>query len=516
MAHDKKSPLTTHSNDSTLAGDGDIEAPSVASKQDARRTLGIWSVTFLIFNRMIGTGVFATPAAILSDAGSVGMSLILWVVGGLIAIAGMTVFLEYGTALPKSGGEKNYLEFVYNRPRLLTSCIYAANAVLLGWAASNSVVFGQYLLFAAGVTPNDWNSRGLGLLCITFAFLIHGLVPKIGIKIQNALGVFKFLVLVFVVLSGFAALAGRSRIGKTTNFENAFEGTTTSAYSLVSAIYNVIWSYIGYSNAHYALGEVRNPVRTIKIAGPLAIGIVTVLYVLANIAYFAAVPKDQILSSGLVVAGEFFVNMFGETFGRRILPLFVVLSALGNVMAVLYSQGRINQELGKEGFLPFSRQLASTWPFGAPFVGLALHYLVSVIMMLAPPPGEVYNFVINVITYPLSIINVLVALGLIILYFRREAYGWNPPFSSPLIVTVFFLLCNLLLVSFPFLKPPTTSKSDIPYWLSSVVGILVLVAGGVYYLAVFVVYSKVAGFTWEARKRIWDDGTSGWEYHKLR
>lgn len=66
-----------------------------------RRQIGVVSASFLIFNRVIGTGIFATPSTILSLSGSVGLSLIMWVVGTLIAMAGTAVYLEWGTAIPK-------------------------------------------------------------------------------------------------------------------------------------------------------------------------------------------------------------------------------------------------------------------------------------------------------------------------------------------------------------------------------------------------------------------------------
>ena len=60
----------------------------------------------------------------------------------IIAAAGTAVYLEFGTAIPKNGGEKNYLEFVYRKPAFLSTCLYAGYVVLLGWAAGNSVIFG--------------------------------------------------------------------------------------------------------------------------------------------------------------------------------------------------------------------------------------------------------------------------------------------------------------------------------------------------------------------------------------
>lgn len=163
-----------------------------------------------------------------------------------------------------------------------------------------------------------------------------------------------------------------------------------------------------------ALSETRNPVRTLKIAAPMAIGSVGIFYMLCNIAYFAAVPKDQFLSSGQTVAATFFGNMFGAR-AEKVMSVFVALSAFGNVLSVIFSQGRstfvillcwvvdveindvctVVQELGREGVLPFSKIWASNRPFNSPAAGLFEHWVVSIIIMLAPPPGDAYNFLVK-------------------------------------------------------------------------------------------------------------------------
>lgn len=124
----------------------------------------------------------------------------------------------------------------------------------------------------------------------------------------------------------------------------------------MTALYNVIWSYIGYSNANYALSEVKDPVITLKRAAPAAIILVSILYMLVNvstsrlslpisvdrmhqIAYFAAVPKADIIDSGRILAASFFRNIFGPR-AERVLSVFVALSAFGNVLSVIFSQGR--------------------------------------------------------------------------------------------------------------------------------------------------------------------------------
>lgn len=366
--------------------------------RDNKRQIGIPSASLLIFNRIIGTGIFATPATILSLSGSVGLSLFLWVVGTLIAAAGTAVYLEFGVGLPKNGGEKNYLEFVYRKPKLLTTCLYTGYVILLGWAAGNSVIFGEYILHAARVEVTRWNQRGIALACLTAAFLIHGTALKWGIRLQNFLGVVKIIVIFLIIIS---PLVNLPKVRENDSFSKPFEGTSGSAYGVVTALYNIIWSFIGYSNANYALSETKNPTRTLKFAAPLAMGTISILYMLANVAYFAAVSKQEMLTSKRLVAASLFRNMYGES-AERALSVFVALSAFGNVLSVIFSQGRLVQELGREGILPFSRFWASNRPFNAPLAGLFEHWVVTAITMLAPPTGDAYNFVLKYVPFIFS------------------------------------------------------------------------------------------------------------------
>lgn len=482
--------------------------------QQSKRQIGIVSAAFLIFNRMVGTGIFATPSGILSQTGSVGLSLFMWLAGMLIAAAGMAVYLEFGTAIPRNGGEKNYLEYVFRKPKFAATGFYAGYVVLLGWAGSNSVVFGEYILTAANVEVNRWNQRGVGLACITSAFLIHGLALKWGLRLQNLLGTIKLIIILIIIVSGWAALGGALKIDKPDNFSNAFEGTTGSAYGIVTALYNVIWSYIGYSNANYALSETRNPVKTLKIAAPTALIGVGVLYMLVNIAYFAAVPKEEILSSKRILAAAFFRNVFGPT-AERAMSVFVALSAFGNVLSVIFSQGRLVQELGREGILPFSRFWASNRPFNAPLAGLFEHWVVSVAIMMGPPPGDAYNFILNVISYPLAIVNTFVALGLIWLYLHKQEWNWNPPFKATLPVAIFFFLSNIYLVVAPFV-PPTDGNSiyeTLPYYLHCVVGWGIIAGGGVYWLVWAIILPKLGKY--ELVREEYTDEIDGWTRYQF-
>lgn len=86
--------------------------------------------------RIIGTGIFSTPASVTESLGSVGASLMFWVLGLFLAAAGLCVWLEFACMIPRSGGEKIYLEAVYKKPRLLITIVFAVQAIALGFTGT--------------------------------------------------------------------------------------------------------------------------------------------------------------------------------------------------------------------------------------------------------------------------------------------------------------------------------------------------------------------------------------------
>ncbi|KAF5022866.1 hypothetical protein F66182_5099 [Fusarium sp. NRRL 66182] len=488
-----------------------IDAQNFAYTED--RKIGVTGAVFLILNKMIGTGT----------TGSVGVSLMLWVIGGFLTFCGLSVFLEFGLAIPRSGGEKNYLERVYRRPRYLATCVLAAQMLLLGFSSGNALAFGRYVLFASGREIADgWEARGIAVACVTFAVVLHSTLPKWGIRLFNVLGIFKVVILLFIVCSGFAALAGRLRVPNPHNFDNAFrieEGDGYGgggAYAYSNALLNIIYSYKGWENANYVLSELKHPRKTLAVAAPIAIGGVTVLYVLANVAYFAAIPKSDLAKSEVIVAGLFFRNVFGQGAAARSLPAFVALSNLGNVLAVSFAHSRLNQELAKEGLLPFSRFWASNKPFNAPATAIFLHWLITVIVLLAPPAGPAYNFIVNLYTYPGAWINGFVTAGLLYLHYNKSE-NWTSPWHTYLPISVIYLLANIFLALVPFIPPDNgdLNADGYPYYVFPVVGVGVLILGGVYWSFWTKIFPRIGGYKIVADRRFDDSGVETVRYRKV-
>lgn len=505
---------SVYSREVTTTKDPSLNPGALSFEEDAAggmgRHLGVFSCTMLIVGRIIGTGIFSTPSSILSSVGSVGASLMLWVLGFLLSFCGLFVWLEYGTMFPRSGGEKVYLEAVYKRPKYLATVIFAMNAIVLGFTASGCIIFANNIIIAAGHVADRWVVRGIALGVICFVTLLHGLTPKTGVFLMNALSVFKIVLLLFVVISGWVVLSGKTHIkDPQTNFRNAFSGSSRSSNDYATATFKVLNAYAGWSNINYVMNNVKNPVRTLKIAGPLGLGICAVLYMLANVAYFAAATKDEIRKSGVTVAALFFKNVFG-TKAERALSVFVALSALGNVITVTFAACRINQELAKEGVpLPFGNKFwASNWPTGkSPLPGLIIHLIPSIIIIIAPPPAIVYPFILDVEGYPQQIFNLFIVVGLFWLRWKKP--DAVRPFKVWIPFALLFLVAAVFLLVAPFLRPANRvgDTPPLPYYLYCLVGIGIMFLGVVYWAVWRIFLPRIFGYKLVPEKDTLDDGT---------
>jgi len=263
--------------------------------------------------------------------------------------------------LPRSGGDKVYLEFTYRRPRFLASTLVAVHAVVLGFTASNCIVFGEYVLFASGRDPvgHPLLAKGLAIGLMSVITVIHGCFLKTGIFIQNVLGWVKIGLILFMVGASVTVVVGsvstamslpggvgesmsmaRGRMTEVqfpTTWEGFWEGSVWNWGIISTALFKVFYSYAGLSNVNNVLNEVRDPVRTLKSAATTGLVTACLLYFLVNVAYFLVVPLEEIKDSGELIAALFFEKTFGSTVGRVFLPLAVAVSAVGNVMVVTFA-----------------------------------------------------------------------------------------------------------------------------------------------------------------------------------
>ena len=182
-------------------------------------------------------------------------------------------------------------------------------------------------------------------------------------------------------------------------------------------------------------------------------------------------------------------------------------------MTVTFAQARVNQELAKEGVVPFPKFWASTWPFGSPSSGLLLHFIPSFIVIVAIPFGDAYDFILDLEGYPSSVINFLVVVGLF--YLRWSAADIPRPFKVWWPVAIFFMAGQAFQLVAPFIRPPGgKGDTSLPYWLASVVGIVILFAGVVYWAIWQIVLPRLGRYKLEPRHEVLSDGTTVVVYEK--
>ncbi|KAI0847679.1 amino acid transporter [Daldinia vernicosa] len=492
---------------------GNIEDDVLPEESVLGRNIDWKSAYIIAISRVIGSGIFAVPGVILSSVGSVGLSLSIWILGAVVVACGLTVSLEYGCMLPRSGGDKVYLEFTYPWPRFFASTMIAVQAVLLGFTASNCVIFSQYVHFVFDVEARDFSKKALAVGLLTVITIIHGVWYRAGIRIQNFLGWIKVGLVVFMVLSALYVVVVRPeqedadlRPKKIQSWEGLWEGSDWNLGTLATSLFKVFYSYAGLSNLNNVMNEVKDPVRTLKSVSLTALFTALLLYLLANLAYFAVVPIEDIKESGQLVAALFFERTFGPNIGKRFLPLAVALSAAGNVMVVTFSTARLNQEVARAGFLPFSRYLSSSKPFNAPLGGLIVHWIPSVLVIILPPSSEVYSFILEVEGYPGQVFALATSIGLIWLRYKRP--DLKRPFKAWIPAVIFRIVLCFSLLAAPFFPPSHPKPGGLFYATYAIVGVGILLFGVLYWLIWTVVLPRLGGYSLEEKQDVLDDGTA--------
>ncbi|KAJ5589139.1 amino acid transporter [Penicillium hordei] len=479
------------------------------------------SAYMLIISRMVGSGVFAMPGVVTQTAGSAGMALCVWIMGAIITVCGTVISLEYGCMLPRSGGDKVYLEFTYRRPRWLMSTIIAARAVLQMMTANNCIIFGEYLVYGISPESSDWARKVASLGLLLGCALIHGFFLRLGIQIQNTLGWCKIGLMVLVALTAMITVLYRST-GSSSQLPSDFvvaspqspgpwEGSNWGFEVLSLALFKVHYAYAGVENANNVLNEIRDPVRMLKRVIPLAILSVCFLYILVNIAFFMVLPLDDLKHSGEMAAALFFRTLFGNRLGGVLMPILIAISVAGNVMVGIFSmpiaQSRLNQEIARQGFLP--RIFASSRPCNAPLGGVIVNLVPSACIILMMPSKDTYSFILSAEGYSGQFVSVGLAAGL--LWLRRTRPDLPRPFRAWLPLVWFRLGLCVVMALGPFMSPKDEQKPGQPQpWRGAyaLVGIAIIATAALYWLTWARILPHWKNYALQEQSGILKDGTT--------
>uniref|UniRef100_A0A8C6Z9D3 b(0,+)-type amino acid transporter 1 n=1 Tax=Nothoprocta perdicaria TaxID=30464 RepID=A0A8C6Z9D3_NOTPE len=320
------------------------------------RISGVISGVSFIAGTMVGSGIFMSPEWVLYHMGSPASSLVIWASCGLLAMLGALSYAELGTIIKESGGEYIYILRIFGP---LPAFLFAYSSVILvrpGSLAAVCLSFAEYAVapFYPGCASPQIVIKCTAAACILLLTIINCLNVKLVTSIMNIFTAAKLLALLVIAVGGLVLLAK----GHTQNFQNGFQNTTAGIAPIGVAFYQGLWSYDGWNNLNYVTEELKKPEVTLPRAVMIAIPLVTCLYLLVNVSYFAAMTPSELLSSGAVAV----------TWGDKVLgswawliSLFVVLSTFGSSNGTFFSGGRLCYTAAREGHMVRAKRGSLQW-----------------------------------------------------------------------------------------------------------------------------------------------------------
>ena len=401
------------------------------------RRIGWFTAACVLVGNVVGTGIFTTTGFMARDLGHPGLILSIWLMGGLIALAGALSYSELGTALPVAGGEYVYLHRAYG-PFIgflsgWTSFAVGFSAAIAAGAMSFAAYFLELLrLGDEGGVPST--IVGLALLWSITGFHLVGVGA--GGFLQRILTLLNIGAIFALITAGL--LIGEGNWAHL-NLSDA-RATPSIGLSIVSLIF-ALYAYSGWNAAVYLAGEVTEPARTIPralIGGTL---FVTLLYLALNGFYFYALPVTDLANAPLLpVANKVAVALLGSDAARLVTTL-LCLSIAGAMSAMVWAGPRVYYAMARDGLIPscFCRTSGAR---DTPINAILLQSLWASVLILS---GSFERLVI----YSGTVLTVFSALAVgALLILRRKEPNLPRPYRTPLypFVPGFFIIMSIVII----------------------------------------------------------------------
>jgi len=406
------------------------------------REMGLGSATVVIVANMIGTGIFTTTGFMLGMGLSPRTVLLCWLLGGIVALAGALCYAELATTMPRAGGEYVFLREIYGPlPAFLTGW----TSFFVGFAAPGAaaaVAATKYLAAAELIPASPLAGKSLAVLFVAALTGVHYCGLRLGTRVQNALtGLNVTLLLVLIV----AGLASNRANWSFLNDVASAEGCAPFGFGM--ALMFAMFAYSGWNAAAYLSEEVREPARTLPRSLLLGTAIVTVLYLLLNLVYFAGARASE-LAGQEAVAEIAARNLFGQAAAVS-LALLIALGLVSALSAYTLIGPRVYYAMARDGlFFSFAAQVHPR--FRTPSFSIVAQGAVAALMALT----GTFEQLLFYIGFALGIFPWMAVLGLILL--RRRQPGRQRPYrvwGYPL-TPIFFLLAMAIIMFMSFRGRP--------------------------------------------------------------
>jgi APA family basic amino acid/polyamine antiporter len=411
-----------------------------------------FTATAIVVADMVGVGVFTSLGFQVIDIKSGFSLLLLWVVGGIVAICGAFCYAELAAMFPRSSGEYNFLRRIYHPAFGFVAGWLSATVGFAAPIALAAMAFSKYLTSSmpnllpslpatAFGLPVDW-SLLIGLAITWLAAAVHLGGVRFGGAYHNIWTALKLVLIIVFIIAGFVVGDLQAVSFAPSAADLTYIGAAPFAISLVFVMY----SYSGWNAATYIVGELRDPTRSLPRALFVGTAIVVVLYVGLNAVFIATTPASELAGQidVAIIAGK---HIFGE-FGGRMVGALICLGLISSISAMTWIGPRVTMTMGED--MPMLRLFSRRSKQGVPAVAIVFQLLVSNLLLLT----RSFEAVLDFIQFSLAFCSFFAVLGVIKMRIThprlpRPYRAWGYPVTPLVFLSVTFFMMYYLVVNRP-------------------------------------------------------------------
>lgn len=308
------------------------------SRTAPRVSLSVFDAVIIVVGLVVGIGIFRTPSLVAANVGSELGFIAVWIAGGAITLSGALCYAELAAAHPSTGGEYSFLSRAYGRPL----------GILFGWARSSVIQTGA--IAGVAFVLGDYVAQFVPLG--PYGPALYAAVAIVACTGLNVIGTSPSkTVQVVMVLIEIATIGAIIAVGLFASGEAAAPALPSpeahaNPGAVGMAMVFVLLTYGGWNEASYLTGELKDPSRNIGKVLVLGILILTVLYVLANMALLAVLGLDGLRASD-AVAADMMQAVFGPT-GALLISLAIIVAALSTLNATILTGARLYYSVARD------------------------------------------------------------------------------------------------------------------------------------------------------------------------
>ena len=408
--------------------------------------VSVITATAIVIANMIGTGVFTSLGFQVMGIRSIFSLLMLWIVGGIMALCGAFCYSELGAAIPRSGGEYTYLSKIYHPA---VGFLSGFVSVFVGFAAPIALAAMALGVYFCTVFP--WFDKiWVGTIVVVFITIVHSTNLHIGSRFQNVVTSLKVLLIFVFIVCGF--LLGQHQDINILPVPCSFNEIGSAAFA-ISLIF-VSYAYSGWNASAYIAGDIENPQKNLPksiISGTL---VVMALYVLLNFIFLYSVPIPEMADAQgnpIIEIGSLSATKILGYAGGNIMSLIISILLVSTISSMVFAGPRVTMVIGED----FSalRFFAKKNKKGVPVIAIVLQSVIALILVFT----STFDVVLTYLGFTLILFTTLTVLGLFILRFKKPGMqrpfkAWGYPFTPIIFLGLNFWILYFLITNKPLIS----------------------------------------------------------------